>query len=286
MSNSTVTTTAAATATQTQQSISTSESSNNNGNGQMQGGMQGGGMQGGGMYYPPPPPPPGPECFDEYGRPNGKCGPLPPQFMPTNNQSSDDKSYVKYVLPVIGVLFIIALFGVYLYLLTNKKKKKKYNNNNNMSYSLPKISVDDKDAAQSGNDYINKLGQYKTPIISDYDSAYRSPVAGSLSSFNMTQPGYNGLNGVGMGNISMGNLSSAAYLGTQPIMVDPLYETSLNYSMKGAPRKQVGNKSLNNISRYAGSDIGINPSVGDPLSNLVLSPIEPTSFNGNTNKPY
>lgn len=281
--NSTVTTTTASTASATQQAVGTT--TNNNGNGQMQNGQ----MQGG-MFYPPPPPPLGPECFDEYGRPNGQCGPLgpPPQYIPvsTNNQTSNDKGYIKYVLPVIGVLFIIAVFGVYLYLLTNKKKKKKYNNNNNnMSYSLPKISVDDKDAAQAGNDYINKLGQYKTPVISDYDSAYRSPVAGSLSSFNMTQPGYNGLNGVGMGNISMGNLSSAAYLGTQPIMVDPLYETSLNYSMKGQ-RKQVGNKSLNNVSRYAGSDIGVNPSVGDPLSNLMLSPIEPTNFNVNTSKPY
>jgi len=284
---SSTTATVAATAAVSKATTVVEQSATNNNSTMPTNNPQQGGMQQGGMWGPP-----GPECFTN-GMPNGMCGPLPPPpppYMPIqqstaqNNNQGNDKGYVKFVLPVIGILFIIALFGVYLYLLTNKKKKSKYNNN--MSYSLPKISVDDKDAAQSGQEYINKLGQYKSPLNNDFDSAYRSPVAGSLSSFTMNPQGFNGLNGVGMGNISMGNLSSAAYLGTQPIMVDPLYETSLNYSMKGVQRKPVGNKSFNNVSRYAGSDVGINPSVTDPLSNIMLSPIEPTSFNVNTSKPY
>jgi len=227
--------------------------------------------------YPAPPPmfvecpggrkvlvPPPPISFDKDG--NRELPPPPP----TNEElcGTNKNDYVKYVLPVIGILFSISLFAIYIYLLTSRKKKKVYKE---QSYSLPKMSmaIDDRELIPSNQSYNSaKLGGTYKSQISDYE-LYKNPMAAnSYSSFTVVpqynNPGY------------MGNVSGGPYMGTQPVMIDPLYETSMNYPRNG----QRGNPNRN---RYAGSDIGTS---ADPIPNIMLSPIEPSSFNMNSNKPY
>lgn len=195
---------------------------------------------------------------------------MPPPPPPTADDLCGTKKndIVNYVLPVIGILFSISLFAIYIYLLTSRKKKKVYKE---QSYSLPKMSmaIDDRELIPSNQSYNSaKLGGTYKSQISDYE-LYKNPMAAnSYSSFTVVpqynNPGY------------MGNVSGGPYMGTQPVMIDPLYETSMNYPRNG----QRGNPNRN---RYAGSDIGTS---ADPIPNIMLSPIEPSSFNMNSNKPY
>jgi len=236
-------------------------------------------------YFPPPPP----ITFNCQGGVSVQIAPPPPTFnedgsinlppMPTAEEAcgglkeNNDNKYINYVLPVIGILFCISLFAVYIYLLTSRKKKRDVYRDH--SYSLPKMTmaIDDRELMPSNQTYSSgKIGQYKSPAISDYD-LYKSPMAAnSYSSFTVV-PGYN------PGYI--GNISSGPYMGSQQVMIDPLYETSTNYSRNGPKGKS--NRSGNMTGRYAGSDINTS---ADPIPNIMLSPIEPTSFNMNTNKPY
>jgi len=209
-----------------------------------------------GTYNLPPPPPPIEEICNSFDR-TGK---------------TDGNKYINYVLPVIGILFCISLFAIYIYLLTSRKKKSAYRDH---SYSLPKMSmaIDDRELMPSNQTYSSsKLGQYKSPAISDFD-LYKSPMAAnSYSSFTVV-PGYN------QGYV--GNISEGPYMGSQQVMIDPLYETGMNYSRNGPKGKS--NRSGNMTNRYAGSEIGTS---ADPIPNIMLSPIEPTNYNMNTNKQY